>query len=419
MKLHFPVASIIVQALSQAFNQGLYTDKVIERLFKSNRKLGARDRRFVAETIYEIVRWWRFLWAALDQAEPLQTGPSSESSFNDLNERNLWKLLGAYLLLQVPQGQALPAWEEFKGLDPEKIRRHAEAARRVPPLRESVPDWLYEQGCEELGETVWGKWLAELNRPAPVVLRANRLKTTREALARRLADEGIATDPAPHAEDGLILRERRNVFTSTAFASGLFEIQDGASQQVAPLLTATPGMQVIDACAGGGGKTLHLASLMGNKGKIIAMDIHEKKLIELKKRAARGGIDIVETKLIEGPKAIKRLEKSADRLLLDVPCSGLGVLRRNPDAKWKLNPEKLAHLRNLQAEILSSYSSMVKPSGRMVYATCSCLPSENERQVEAFLRERGGNWTLIEEKTFAPGQDGYDGFYVAALERMR
>jgi len=413
MKLHFPVAHIIVQALSQTFGQSLYTDKVIERLFKSNRKLGARDRRFVAETIYEIVRWWRFLWATLDPAE------SSSSHSDSHSERDLWKLLGAYLLLQGSQDRALPTWEEFKGLDPEKIRRNAQAARLVPPLRESVPDWLYAQGCEELGEAVWGEWLAALNRPAPVVLRANRLKTTREALARRLADEGIATDPAPRAADGLILRERRNVFTSAAFASGLFEIQDGASQQVAPLLAVTPGMRVIDACAGGGGKTLHLASLMGNKGKIISMDIHEKKLVELKKRAARGGVDIVETKLIEGTKTIKRLEKSADRLLLDVPCSGLGVLRRNPDAKWKLNPEKMAHLRNLQAEILSSYSSIAKPGGRMIYATCSCLPSENERQIEIFLKEHGTSWTLIEEKKFAPGQDGYDGFYAAALERVR
>src|SRR6185369_699383 len=153
---------------------------------------------------------------------------------------------------------------------------------------------------------------------------------------------------------------------------GLFEIQDGASQQVAPMLDPKPGERVIDACAGGGGKTLHLAALMKNKGRIISMDVSEVKLKALRERCSRNGVDIAEVKVIESSKTIKRLEKNADRVLLDVPCSGLGVLRRNPDKKWKLKPEDFIELRKLQAEILESYSEMTKVGGRLVYATCSC-----------------------------------------------
>jgi 16S rRNA (cytosine967-C5)-methyltransferase len=216
----------------------------------------------------------------------------------------------------------------------------------------------------------------------------------------------------------LKLKERRNVFTTEAFKNGLFEVQDGASQQVAPLLDVHPGMRVIDACAGAGGKTLHLAALLGNKGKIIALDVHARKLEELRKRCSRAGVDVVETRLIESAKTIKRLEKSADRVLLDVPCSGLGVLRRNPDTKWKISPEEITHLKALQAEILATYSNMVIDGGRLVYATCSCLPSENERQVESFLAANPGKWRLVEERKFAPGENGYDGFYAAALIRL-
>ena len=150
---------------------------------------------------------------------------------------------------------------------------------------------------------------------------------------------------------------------------------------MAPLLDAKPGERVIDACAGGGGKTLHLAALMKNKGKIIAMDITERKLQSLRERCSRNGVDIAETRVIESMKTIKRLEKSADRVLLDVPCTGLGVLRRNPDKKWKISPEEITRLNALQKEILENYSQMVKIGGRLVYATCSCLPSENEKQV--------------------------------------
>jgi len=173
---------------------------------------------------------------------------------------------------------------------------------------------------------------------------------------------------------------------------------------------------VIDACAGGGGKTLHLAALMQNKGRIIALDTENWKLEELKKRARRAGAsNMIETRLIESSKTIKRLENSADRLLLDVPCSGLGVLKRNPDAKWKLSLESIEKVKELQQKILNDYLFMLKPGGLMVYSTCSILPSENERQIDKILAERK-ELQLIKQKMLYPSQ-GYDGFYMALMKK--
>ena len=404
--LHRPIAEQVVIALQDTFGAdggpGFQSDKVIERLFKRNRKLGARDRRFIAETTYDIIRNWRFLWTAL--------GFSQAS----LERSDLILLIGSWMILK---GQSLPGWPEFAGLKSAGVLEGAARARETSvAIRESVPDWLYDYGLTEIGAD-WNSMLHALNEPASVCLRANRLKGTREELIEALGREEISAHIAPETDDGVVLDERRNIFSTAAFKAGLFEIQDGASQQVAPLVGAKPGDRVIDACAGGGGKTLHLAALMKNKGKIISMDVSERKLGSLRERCTRAGVDIAEVRVIESMKTIKRLEKTADRVLLDVPCTGLGVLRRNPDKKWKISIEEIERLQALQFEILSGYSQMLKPGGTLVYATCSCLPSENEKQVSRFLLESGAAWELIAEKKFAPGHNGYDGFYAAALVR--
>jgi 16S rRNA (cytosine967-C5)-methyltransferase len=161
-----------------------------------------------------------------------------------------------------------------------------------------------------------------------------------------------------------------------------------------------------------------MAALMENKGSITSMDLEKSKLLELQKRASRNGVRIVRTELISSSKVIRERWETADRLLLDVPCSGLGVLRRNPDAKWKLKPEFLDTVRATQWKILNNYSKMVKKGGKMVYATCSILPSESEDQVRKFLDTKGNEWKLIEEKRTSVARDGYDGFYMALLERF-
>jgi len=252
-----------------------------------------------------------------------------------------------------------------------------------------------------------------------VVLRVNTLKTYKAALQAQLSKEGYETAPLEGLPDALQLEKRANVFLSEAFKQGLFELQDAASQRVAPLLLGdwTPAqgsLKVADCCAGAGGKTLHLASQMGGKGKIVAMDIYQQKLDELSRRAKRNGAFNIETRLVEA-KYLKRQRGSFDKVLIDAPCSGLGVLRRNPDTKWKLTPEFLDQIRSTQAQILEQYSQLVKDGGQLVYATCSVLPSENQQQVQRFLQSPAGQrFTLVEEHQIW-ATEGYDGFYMAKL----
>jgi 16S rRNA (cytosine967-C5)-methyltransferase len=402
-KPHRPLFQAVTESLKQIFGDGFYADKVIERQFKANKQWGSRDRKFIAETIYESVRWWRKIWFCLDEEPSLQTDA-------------LWKFVGTWLVISQHEWatSVLESWGELKDLNPARIQERLKQAQKIPVIRESLPDWLFERGEAELG-TQWEKILVHLNQQAPAFLRTNTLLIQPKELQATLAQEKIETDRVEELPQALRLKERKNLFALKSFHSGFFEMQDGASQQIAPFLNPEPGLRVIDACAGAGGKTLHLAALMKNKGKIIAMDVEEKKLTELKRRAARAKVDIVETKWTHSNKVIKRLEASADRVLLDVPCSGLGVVRRNPDTKWKLNPEKLAALLQIQAEILENYSRLLKPGGELVYATCSILPSENEKQVESFLSRHDSQWSLLEEKKFSPGHHGFDGFYAARL----
>ena len=392
MKLHNNTIRGVHTALEAIFEQGHYADKVIERTLKSNPKWGAKDRSFIAETTYEMVRWWRLVNFLSPSKDP-------------------WDLFGTYWLMQ---GNELPDWEEFARLQPEKIRGKYENITD-PGLLESIPEWLQTLGSQELGE----KWEAEihaLNEEAEVVLRVNTLKTTRERLKNLLEADGIRSYLVKGYPDALVLEERQNVFRHPSFKEGLFEVQDASSQLVAAALQVEPGMRVIDACAGAGGKSLHLAALMGNKGKVISMDVEEWKLQQAKLRARRNGVSIFEPKIIEGSKTIKRLKESADRLLLDVPCSGLGVLRRNPDTKWKLSLESLEKVQKTQQELLQAYPSMLKKGGQLVYATCSILPSENEEQIKKFLAsEAGKDFELIEDRKVFAQESGFDGFYIARL----
>ncbi|HEX5170272.1 MAG TPA: methyltransferase domain-containing protein [Cyclobacteriaceae bacterium] len=395
MKLHRSTTEAVVHALEAIFVQKKYADKVIERILKQNPRWGARDRRFIAETTYDVVRWYRWL---------LEIGEGQPNDF--------WKLIATYFRLH---GVLLPPWNEFKDLNDARLFQRQKEVENIRKIRQSIPDWLDKLGEDELGER-WGEELAALNNEAAVVLRANTLKTTGENLQQILHEEKVETYTVPTFTDALILKERQNVFRLKSFQDGLFEVQDAASQLVAPFLQIEPGIRVIDACAGAGGKTLHLASLMRNKGRLIAMDVEQWKLDELQKRARRAGISNMETKLIDSSKAVKRLAGSADRLLLDVPCSGLGVLRRNPDAKWKLSEEFIDQVRQTQQNILDQYSAMVKPGGLMVYATCSILPGENEMQVRQFLSEQGNDFDLVEEHHAWPSE-GFDGFYMARVKR--
>jgi 16S rRNA (cytosine967-C5)-methyltransferase len=395
LKLFPNVVHAVIRSLQEIFDEKKYADKVIERTLKSNPRWGARDRRFIAETTYEIVRWWRLL-----------------REITDAKETEHWLVFGAWCILNEIE---IPQWEEFKDLRPDKIHKTYANLQPIRRIRESVPDWLDKLGERELGDK-WERELQSLNHTADVILRVNTLKTTREALQRLLTAQDIETMPVEGQDEALVLRKRENMFRTPQFKEGFFEIQDASSQMVGTFLKPEPGMRVIDACAGAGGKSLHLAALMKNKGKIISLDVAQWKLDELMKRARRAGAFNIEPRIVDSVKAIKRLDASADRLLLDVPCSGLGVLRRNPDAKWKLSLERIEEVKHLQAEILRNYSPMLKTDGIMVYSTCSILPSENSEQVKLFLEEQKGAFELIAEKSVLPSS-GSDGFYMASIKR--
>lgn len=402
MRLHRNLVDAVVDGFLQINNDGLYADKVIERLLKRDKRWGSKDRAFIAETLYELVRYKR-LYTEIAQEKAPFTVQSARRVFA------VWAVL---------RGITLPEWY-FEGTPERRIKGRFDALSRERAVRESVPDWLDALGEKELGETLWEAELHALNEQAQVVLRVNTLKTDREALRAQLLKEGYETEPLKDLADALKLKKRANLFLSEAFKQGLFELQDASSQRVAPLLLGdwTPAqrsLKVADCCAGAGGKTLHLAALMGGKGKIVAMDIYPQKLDELARRAKRNGAFNIETRLIE-TKYLKRQRGSFDKVLIDAPCSGLGVLRRNPDTKWKLTPEFLDQIRQTQAQILEQYSQLVKDGGQLVYATCSVLPSENQQQVQHFLQsEAGKHFALIEEHPIS-ATEGYDGFYMAKL----
>ena len=402
MRLHRNLVYTTIDALNAIFNEGEYADKVVARSLKKDKRWGSSDRKFVAETIYEIVRWKRLYAEIAEVKEPF-------------DRDNLWRMFAVWAVLR---GFPIPDWRQLEGTPERKIKGRFDELSKVRALKESIPDWMDELGAKELGEKVWATEIAAQNQPAKVILRVNTLKTTREALRAILMDLDIETETLKNQPDALVLKERANVFLTDAFKQGFFEVQDANSQLVAAFLDVKPGMRVVDTCAGAGGKTLHIAALMENKGQLIAMDLYESKLKQLKIRAKRDGAFNIEYRIIDSTKIIKKLYEKADRVLIDAPCSGLGVLKRNPDAKWKLQPEFIDNIRKVQSEVLESYSKIVKPGGKLVYATCSVLPSENQDQVARFLTtDIGKQFNFIKDQKILASESGFDGFYMALMER--
>ncbi|MDB2336547.1 MAG: RsmB/NOP family class I SAM-dependent RNA methyltransferase [Flavobacteriaceae bacterium] len=402
MRLHRNLVYTVIDSIRDIFNEGVYADKAVEKALKRDKRWGSRDRKFVAETIYEIVRWKRLYAEIATVKEPF-------------DRNNLWRMFSVWCVLK---GIALPDWNQIEPTPSRRIKGRFDELSRIRKYRESIPDWIDNVAVSELGEELWTKELAALNKQAEVILRTNTLNTTKKELQRILQEESIFTEFIPNHEDALRLIERANVFRTEAFKNGYFEVQDASSQLVAEYLDVEPGMKVIDTCAGAGGKTLHLASFMKNKGQIIAMDIYESKLRKLKVRARRNKVHNIDTRVIDSTKPIKKLYGKADRVLIDAPCSGLGVLRRNPDSKWKLQPEFLDNIKKVQQDILQQYSKMVKHGGKLVYATCSVLPSENQNQIAEFLAsESGKDFKLVKDNKVLAHTSGFDGFYMAQLER--
>ncbi|AQX02302.1 RsmB/NOP family class I SAM-dependent RNA methyltransferase [Elizabethkingia anophelis] len=379
------------------FEKNKYADKVIERLLKAHRKWGSQDRAVVSEIFYNIIRWKKRLEYYMGEgAKP----------------GNIYRMILAYLLWTKTHYKK---FEEFEGIKiADILNKLKKGTVPTKAVQYSIPEWLAETLEKELGAN-WEKEMDALNDPAPTVLRVNTLKTTKEKLIEELQKSEIESHAVRGYEDAVELEEKKNVFLTEAFKKGMFEVQDASSQLIGRFLDVKEGMRVVDACAGAGGKTLHIAALMKNKGQIIALDIFEWKLAELKRRAKRAGAHNIETRVIDDNKVIKRLHNSADRLLIDAPCSGLGVLKRNPDSKWKIDQDFIDRIKKEQENILQDYSKIIKKGGQMVYATCSILPSENTLQTKNFI-EKNPEYELIGEEKIMPSQ-GYDGFYMALIQR--
>jgi 16S rRNA (cytosine967-C5)-methyltransferase len=305
----------------------------------------------------------------------------------------------------------------------------------LPPKKlANLPDWLYDKFVAQYGEEETLALAAVLNTPAPLDLRVNSLKADRDKVIAELATAPIAAEPTPYSALGLRIWKKPALQNLPLFKEGAIEVQDEGSQVLAQLLGARRGEMVVDFCAGAGGKTLAIGAIMRNTGRLYAFDVSEKRLTKLKPRLARSGLSNVHPVVIahERDAKVKRLAGKIDRVLVDAPCSGMGTLRRNPDVKWRQQPEGIAELTEKQASILDGAARLVKFGGRLVYATCSLLDEENDGIVQGFLASHPDFELVPMHKVLAeqriplemgdylkmlPHKHGTDGFFAAVLER--
>ena len=366
-------------------------DGVANDFFRARRYIGSGDRRAVSDRAWRVLRARRRLGWWLDRAGTAAT-PRMLVAASLLLEG--WTAAGvaqSYSGGQFGAAPMLPVETAAAAV----LEHHTLIHPDMPPaVRLEVPDWLLPHLTARFGDAL-GPEMAAMDEPAPLDLRINALKTTREQALAALAAEGIEAAPTPLSPWGLRIEGRRAVTTGAAFQAGLVEIQDEGSQLVAALVGAGPQMRVADWCAGAGGKTLALAMAMGNHGHIVACDVHDKRLEGAVRRLRRAGVHNVERHLIvPGDKWTKRRAGSFDRVLVDAPCTGTGTWRRNPDARGRLRAVDLDELVPKQAMILDDACRLVRAGGWLVFATCSLLLEENEAQVDSFLT-RHPSFTVV------------------------
>lgn len=374
-------------------------DQVVDKFFRARRYLGSKDRRFIAEAIYGMLRHKllieKLFESALRKVNTDQPSTNRQSTVGlyltyllTVERRDLHYVCEAvhsYWMIHYPRVPVTAIAEE--------VLRHRDldfsegkTASRLS-FRYSFPIWMVEEWLGRLGEAETEALCVALNTPALLTIRVNTLKTSVEECQEGLQQEGIEATRTKLSPFGLVLGKRVNLPSLRSFKEGWFEAQDEASQLIPLLLNPQPGEFIIDACAGGGGKTLELAALMKNQGKIIALDVDEGRLRNLQRRAERAGVQNVDVRLTnKGSEVLGRLGlEEADAVLVDAPCSGLGTLRRNPGNKWRVSPAFVEQVAAQQRKLSQQWSSLVKSGGRLVYATCTLLQQENEDVVEDFL----------------------------------
>ncbi len=435
----------IMRLLNSAIGEGKYPDLLLGGLFKSE-EFSSAEKAIIVEIGYGILRHMGRIDYIIEHAS---RAAISRVGLNMLNILRLCTYQAVFMDASpagiINNAVALSSQEKESG---GFVKRTVEGILRnkevIYPDREkfpveyisiyhSHPRWIVEKWLREFNDIrAVGALCSANNLEPPLTIRTNPLKTEREPLQRLLLDEGYSSSPTAFSPYGLVIDKKEDIFKTEAFKSGLFEVQDEGSQLITMLTGAKPGGYVIDACAGNGGKSMFLSGLMRARGTVLAMDTHAGKLANLRRRAGRSGASNVRTMIPEGVN-LKQLKGTADCVFIDAPCSGMGVFRRNPDSKWRLTEQDISELAAKQKEILREYSELVKPGGRLVYATCTISREENEEIVRAFLEERNefclipaaevnpeifGKF-MVEEGFFRslPHVHGTDGFFGAVMRR--
>lgn len=426
----------VLDAVEQSLaRKGPPADAILKSYFAKRRYAGSKDRRAVADAVYRILRHRARLRASLAKAggEPsprlmaladlVVLGHSDDAALDALFSGDKF----APEPLSEDERALLP---KLRSINPDTLPRSA---------RLEFPEWMEAMLAARFGEAFEGE-LAAMDERAPVTIRANRLKGDRDALRDRLDGEGIVTTHCRYAPDGLLAEDGKGLNQTAAFRDGLFEVQDEGAQLAALIADAEPGSQVLDLCAGAGGKTLALACYMGKSGQLYAADVDGRRLDELKRRAKRAGAHNVQPILLDETgerraKTLAEFQGKIDRVILDVPCTGTGTWRRSPELRWRFGPDDLKDIQDVQSRLLDEAAGLVKPGGRIVYVTCSLLPPENEGQIREFL-DRHSNFKLMEYElllpdeveglpasrsdldgalALTPASHGTDGFFIAVL----
>jgi 16S rRNA (cytosine967-C5)-methyltransferase len=419
-------------------------DAIVQDFYRRRHYLGARDRRIISGLLFGILRQFRFLDSVVRQALSVSLPAVALRKIPPVG------FCAAYVLKNEgePAESLLPdvagLWRTgTSDVDPGLFLAQLTSALTSPALPEdpaeraalnhSLPAEAVREWFERFGPAEAYALCVSLNEPAPTTIRVNTLRCTIDECRAALAAEGIQTRPAPLSPVGLILEKRVNLGSLASYRNGFFEVQDAGSQLIGLLVAARPDEQMVDACAGAGGKTLHCAAEMDNRGSILALDVEERRLRNLTVRARRAGVTIARTLAAPGGGAPAGLTGPADAVLIDAPCSGIGTYRRNPGAKLMFTSAYSASLQKTQTELLDRYAPLVRPGGRLVYSTCTLLRGENEARVEEFLdhhrefrlasapaalRERG---VAIDDEgptlLLLPHRTGTDGFFAALFLR--
>jgi 16S rRNA (cytosine967-C5)-methyltransferase len=424
--------ALALEIAAEARAEWGFASDLIARAFRAHRELSSSDRRLCSETVYGLIRMDRRLGAILEELTSVTAlAPHARDELKLLVYEARSGIPVEALAAEVKRLAREPI--DLAGAVGDEAGLSGRRGLEREAVRLSYPTWMLEMFVEDHGHDEALALAEAMNRRAPLAIRANTARGTREALVGRLADEQVVARPTDLAPAGLICETRMNAFALTAFRDGLFEVMDEGSQLVADLVAPPPGGRVVDACAGAGGKTLAIGAALGGKGRMLALDTDGKKLEELRRRARRAGLTNVEARPVgEGPLEIKG---QFDRVLVDAPCSGLGTLRRNPEARWRLTRATVESFPARQVGLLVTYAPLVAVGGRLIYATCTVARAENDLVIERFLAERddfvpvpvkeiwgreraeklGDGMTL----RLSPNRHDTDGFFAAVLRRIR